>query len=252
MGFSYEDPGAVAEYLQFHYGSASEILSHPDAPHGALDFAVRAVCELLPAGRRRFSRALDAGCAVGRSSFELTRFADQVIGIDFSSAFIDAAQALQKQGSLPYRFVVEGKQTRAATALVPDGADPERVTFERGDAMNLRSNLGSFSLVFAANLICRLTDPRKFLQRLPGLVEPGGYLILCTPWTWLESFTPEDHWLGGKEGGGRSFDALVDFLDPDFELETTRDLPFLIREHERKFQWSVSQGARWKRRNIPS
>jgi hypothetical protein len=27
------------------------------------------------------------------------------------------------------------------------------------------------------------------------------------------------------------------------------DLPFLIREHQRKFQWSVAEATIWRRRN---
>jgi len=30
-------------------------------------------------------------------------------------------------------------------------------------------------------------------------------------------------------------------------LEIEIDLPFLIREHERKFQYGVSYGTRWRR-----
>jgi hypothetical protein len=37
-------------------------------------------------------------------------------------------------------------------------------------------------------------------------------------------------------------------LEADFELADSMDLPFLIREHARKFQWSVAQGTRWIRR----
>lgn len=39
-------------------------------------------------------RALDVGCAVGRSSFEMARTFDEVVGVDFSGKFINAAKAL--------------------------------------------------------------------------------------------------------------------------------------------------------------
>ena len=42
--------------------------------------------------------------------------------------------------------------------------------------MNLPSSLDSYDLVHAANLICRLPEPKKFLNRLPDLVKKGGYL----------------------------------------------------------------------------
>jgi hypothetical protein len=31
-------------------------------------------------------------------------------------------------------------------------------------------------------------------------------------------------------------------------LVAAKDLPFLIREHARKFQWSVAQASLWKKR----
>lgn len=39
-------------------------------------------------------RALDVGCAVGRSSFEMARACHEVVGVDFSQKFVDAAVAL--------------------------------------------------------------------------------------------------------------------------------------------------------------
>ena len=112
--------------------------------------------------------------------------------------------------------------------------------------MNLRPGLAGFDAVLAANLICRLPEPRKFLDRLPQLVKSGGQLLLTTPFTWLEEFTPRENWLA--RDGRRSFEVLKEILTPHFELQATKDLPFLIREHERKFQYGIALGTRWLRR----
>ena len=40
----------------------------------------------------------------------------------------------------------------------------------------------------------------------------------------------------------------METLAPDFTLVQQKDLPFLIREHARKFQWSVALGTVWQRR----
>jgi hypothetical protein len=40
---------------------------------------------------------------------------------------------------------------------------------------------------------------------------------------------------------------LHSHLSPHFVLELRLDMPFLIREHARKFQWSVALGTRWRR-----
>ena len=43
-----------------------------------------------------------------------------------------------------------------------------------------------------ANLICRLPNPLAFIDRVATLVAVGGVLVLTTPWTWLEDYTPRD------------------------------------------------------------
>ena len=53
-------------------------------------------------------RALDVGCAVGRSTFELARAFDEVVGVDFSSAFIRRCQELKMTGRSAYRLKTEG------------------------------------------------------------------------------------------------------------------------------------------------
>ena len=117
--------------------------------------------------------------------------------------------------------------------------------------MELRSTLGSFDVVLMANLIDRLRAPQRCLAQLPGLVHPGGQLVITSPYTWLEDFTPRENWVGGFERDGavvHTLDGLQAALAQDFELAGTRDLPFLIREHARKFQLSVAQASLWKRK----
>ena len=69
--------------------------------------------------------------------------------------------------------------------------DRSRLSFYQGDACNLPSDLGQFGCVLAANLVCRLPNPYQFLDRLPSLVAPGGVLVITSPYSWLEEFTPK-------------------------------------------------------------
>ncbi|MEP4077565.1 methyltransferase domain-containing protein [Haloferula sp.] len=236
----YESDKLVSEYLLFHYGSAEEILP-PTAPSDmreALDFAIRT--------QRHFSfpvdRSLDLGCAVGRSTYEMSRGSRSTIGIDFSHAFVNTAELL-RHGPVPYTRLDEAHLSTSLEARLPDGIDPSGVRFEQGDAMNLRADLGQFDRVHAANLLCRLPEPERLLKRLPELVAPGGELIIATPCTWLGEFTPPENWPEGA-----TIDWLKHHLDSSFELSFTIDEPFLIRETARKFQWTSSQLSKWKRR----
>jgi putative 4-mercaptohistidine N1-methyltranferase len=247
----YETARLLDEYLLFHYGSPEEVLPWRDGPQAALDFPVRCVAQcvnaaLLPAD----ARALDVGCAVGRSTFELARHCAEAVGIDYSRRFIEAATVLAREGSLPYRRTEEGAITTPLVASVPADVPRDRAHFEHGDAHALRESLGAFDVVFAANLIDRLGQPERFLARLPRLVKPGGQLVLASPYTWLPEFTSPGRWLGGfiEEGRARTTQAgLESALAGDFALTATKDIPFLIREHARKYQWSVAQATIWRR-----
>ncbi len=248
----YETDKLVAEYLIFHYGEPREVLPWDFGPASALNYAVRCVSECVDiAALPQNARALDLGCAVGRSTFELARHCAEVIGIDFSHRFIEVAAALAGSGTFPYERTDEGALTTRLIANVPAGIARNRASFEHGDAQALRTSLGSFDVVLAANLIDRLGDPSRFLARLPDLVKGGGQLVLTSPYTWLEEFTPRENWLGGVSTDGtprKTLDGLRAALSAHFDLIRTRDLPFLIREHARKFQWSVAQASIWRRK----
>ena len=89
----YETERALSEYLLFHYGSPNEVLPWSFGPASALNYPARCVSECLSTARLSSSaRALDLGCAVGRSTFELARHCAEVIGIDYSHTFIEAAE----------------------------------------------------------------------------------------------------------------------------------------------------------------
>ena len=248
----YETGGALSDYLLFHYGTPAQVLPWPFGPASALEYPARCVSECLELARLpAAARALDLGCAVGRSTFELARHCLEVIGVDNSHRFIEVARQLQQQGSIGYSYAEEGLLTSPATARVPAEIDRGRVRFETGDAQELRSELGTFDVVLMANLVDRLPDPRRCLKALPALVRPGGQLILTTPCTWLEDYTPRSQWLGGFGENGRptrTLETLQAILEPYFEPSRTFDLPFLIREHRSKFQWSVALGTVWIRR----
>jgi len=242
-GQVYESDRSLGEYLLFHYGSEKQQLPWEDGPKDALNFATRSVLELADRSKP-IESALDLGCAVGKSSFVLAAFSNKVLGIDYSKSFIGAARTILEKGRLEYQFHEEGDRWSSGCALLKEV--PTGLSFEVGDACDLPPDLGAFDLVHAANLLCRLPDPMVLLHRLADLVHPGGQLLLTTPLTWLEEFTPREKWLGN----GDSAEAIQNILQESFELEVEKNLPFLIREHRRKYQYSVALGMRWRRKNI--
>jgi putative 4-mercaptohistidine N1-methyltranferase len=245
MDNPYESSRLLDEYLLFHFGKVddalpAESIAYPQAMREAWGFPQRTVQGFR---NRDVKLGLDIGCAVGASSFAMARHCQRVIGMDYSHSFIGAASHLRDGKTIDYQRLDEGMQTKNLLAQVPSDIDLTRVTFEQGDAHELREDIGVFDQVHAANVLCRLAEPVKLLQRLPQLVRAGGELVIATPCTWLESFTPSVNWPEGS-----TIDWLKDNLLSSFELVRTWDEPFLIRETARKFQWSSSQLSLWTRR----
>lgn len=246
IGDVYETDSSVSQYCEFHYG---------DEYFGVKNFpkAVAEICEELMEGRQ-FNRALDLGCATGRSTFELARFFPHVTGIDFSARFIRAGHDMQKNGSIRYAMASEGELVSYHEKTMEEFGlteTRERVEFWQGDAHNLKPQFNNYDLVLACNLVDRLYNPAKFLDHIAGRINKGGLLVLLSPYTWLEEFTPPEHWLGGRKVDGENLttlEGLHNNLEPGFRLVTEpRDVPFIIRETARKFQHTLSQMSVWEK-----
>ena len=251
MSNPYETDELVSQYLDFHYGD--EYFGVPNFARACAERCLDAAREVGITGAG--GRALDLGCAVGRSSFELARVFDQVVGLDFSARFINAAVELQQSGIKRYRVQDEGELVSYKEIQLTDlglAATAERCQFMQADACNLNEKYSGYDLIFAGNLIDRLYSPRQFLSMVHERMNPGGLLILASPYTWLEEYTKREEWLGGyKDGSGENFttlDGLKAVLGAHFELlGEPEDVPFVIRETRRKFQHTLSQMTIWKR-----
>ncbi len=268
----YETDRMVSEYIEFHYGEAR--FGVPNFPVACIE-AVRDVLQLsssrdLIAGSMdpavkprgdvqgiRFERALDLGCATGRSSFELAKDFAHVDAIDFSARLIEAPSTLQARGTQRYVIHDEGELVSYKEVSLSDfdgyEAIKDRVQFMQGDACNLPEKFTDYDLVFAGNLIDRLYDPAQFLDLIKDRIRAGGMLVLTSPYTWLEAFTPREKWLGGfKADTGESYttlEGIADALAPEFEMVAEpRDIPFVIRETARKHQHTIAQMSFWKKK----
>jgi putative 4-mercaptohistidine N1-methyltranferase len=199
-------------------------------------------------------KAFDIGCAIGRSSFELARGFDEVIGVDFSARFIQEAQRLKEDGVLRYTMPTEGELENFYEVNIADfdlEEERKKVSFWQADACNLKPIFKDFDLIFGGNLIDRLYDPKKFLDALASRINDGGMLILTSPYTWQEESTPKEKWIGGYKRDGENIttlDGLKEILDKEFELIDTKDIPFVIQETARKHQYTIAQMTVWQKR----
>ncbi len=176
-------------------------------------------------------------------------------GIDFSARFIRSCHQLQEHGTLRWAVPDEGdlvSYRETSLAALDLDAVAARVEFRQGDAHNLKPHLTDYDLVLAANLIDRLYDPARFLTDIATRVRPGGLLVILSPYTWLEEFTPKDKWLGARKIDGESVTTLAALraaLAGAFEpVGDPLDVPLVIRETRRKHQHTLSQLTAWRRR----
>ena len=146
----------------------------------SLHFPVKCIQQCLDVkSLPKHARALDLGCAVGRSSFELSRYCDDVTGIDNSKTFINAAKQIQHLGSVEFFITEEGTKRSERTVMRPVESNPERIHFHCGGLMDIFQDSKQYEVIFAANLICRLPNPLNFLNRLSGKIVPGETIEHC-------------------------------------------------------------------------
>lgn len=242
----YETDELLSQYLDFHFGE-----SH----FGVGNYPARCarICQELMAGQHK-GKALDLGCAVGRTAFELGRVFDEVVGVDLSARFVDAAATLQKDGAIDFFRRDEGQLGERVTVTTDEldlSRASARVSFTTGDACNLAEEHRDYDLIFAGNLIDRLEDPAAFLKDIHRRLSANGTLVISSPYTLLEEFTPRANWIGGFELNGQPktvLDGMREILADHFEeILKPQDVPFVIRETRRKYQHTIAELSAWRR-----
>ena len=273
----YETDESLHMYYGLHYpksGTVVEnipsIIPHDLAPIHGLNFQQR-VAQLLwrlmnsqqetPQNRN----ALDIGCAVGGASFELAKFFDHVDGFDFSSSFIQAAKLMQNQPeTVRFRIPIEADIHQEVQVIHNDGVTESirsKITFFTGDACQMDGMVNCGQLrtdydgVIMSNLLCRLPDPIACLDGLSNLVHRNGLVIIVTPYSWLTEYTARDMWLGGyidplTNETIHSKNTLQKLMEErGFMKIHEEQMPLIIREHQRKYQYIVSEATGWKKIN---
>jgi len=241
----YESDTLVSQYCEFQYG---------ENYFGVENFAQKTVA-IAKKFITKKEKALDLGCATGRASFELAKDFEHVDGIDFSVRFIQVGTQLQKEGTVRFSSAEEGELvTPKEVKLSELGYEDvkEKISFLQGDACNLKPHISGYDLVIATNLIDRLYNPYLFLESIAQRMNEGATLVLTSPYTWQESSTKKELWLGGyKDENGEevhTIETLKRLLSSSFELVHIEDVEFVIKESARKFQHTIAELSVWKKR----
>ena len=241
----YESDELVSQYCEFQYG---------DTHFGVNNFSIE-TAKIVSKFTINKAKALDLGCATGRSTYELAKSFDEVEGIDFSVRFVQVGAKLKSDGYIAFSSKEEGEFSINKKVTIEDlGYEnlKDKVSFWQGDACNLKPNFNSYDVIMATNLIDRLYNPRLFLDTGDERLNDDGILVLTSPYTWQEESTKKEFWLGGyKDDNGKdikTIDTLKSILNDKFELIHIQDLEFVIKETKRKYQHTIAEVSVWKKK----
>ena len=247
----FESDEALESYFWTHYATNDKLHAlHPEGRKMGNPITNFVTEPLRHIESELGQRALDLGCGTGRTTFELRRFLNEVVGLDRSQAFISAAETMRQQRQMTFVLKETRQQEDQVRFELPAHLRSDGIRFQVGDACNLDSDLGVFDLVMLTQLIDRVSDPARCLEQLNSFVTPGGWLVVSTTCSWQEKFTPREKWLGEVSGG--IIPAATIILAPFFNLHHRFHLPYFVRERRRGYEWSIAEVSLWQRTSVSS
>lgn len=233
-------------HLNSHFGAAS------DYPVACADLCVQAMKALnVP-----MKRALEVGSGPGRAALQLSQSFEHVDAGD-SQSFVNLSQKLLTDGHLRWNVAIDATSGTTAEKSISIGelGHVGSIKFLPLEAHNMPSELTGYDLVCGFNLIDRLAKPKQFMESAHVRLNPGGLLVLSSPYTWLEGITEKEEWLGafkyGDNDGPSSYEGLKEFLLAlGFEeAQAPQDVWMRVDELDngRKSQQTCAQMTFWRR-----
>ncbi|MCC6993113.1 MAG: methyltransferase domain-containing protein [Deltaproteobacteria bacterium] len=218
-------------YLDAQWGDRVEPACDGPAPQ----FGFAAIAGRITArSEAPVGRALELGCSVGRGLAELARGADLAVGLDNNFGALRRARRLLAGKQLTYGRRTAGRHYRVATIRPGDRA-ASNVALVCGDALDPPLTPGSFARVAAFNLLDAVSHPRGLLSTLDGLCEPGGELMMTSPYSWESHVSHEDERLPGSDPAAalRKLLESGDGLEAPYALQDEATLRWWLRRDTR-------------------
>ena len=232
----YEEAPVLSSYMWSHYG---DLLQDENVSCAYQDWS-----DLM---RPSSGMAIDAGSAVGRFTFEMSRKNDFVVGIDNSHAFIGTARELMLKHEKEIRLQREGLVTRKTTVKLPEHWKKGNMEFLVGDAQALPFRSETFSSLASLNLLDKVPMPMRHLKEMNRVAKPKeAQFLFSDPFSWSEEVTEPENWLGGTHEGpyaGAGMDNVIRILSgrenglsPQWNIEKQGHVWWKIRTHQNHFE----------------
>lgn len=232
----YEEAGTVNQYLWSQY---SDLMGDPEASTAYAAWSSQ-LSSTPGAG-------LDAGCAVGRFTFELAATTDLAVGCDLSLAFVRTARNLARQRKIDFDIPLEGHLRQEFTLHLPEHIPTDRTEFIVADALRLPFAADLFSQAASLNLLDRVSYPLAHLFEMNRVCRRNdSQFLFSSPFSWTTSATPEERWLGGTTAGkypGRGIEHVRQLLEgkdnilvPPWQVVAEGNVRWRLRSHANHFE----------------
>jgi SAM-dependent methyltransferase len=190
--------------------------------------------------------ALDLGCSVGRSTFELAAHGRGItLGIDVNISMLRLARRVLREGIVRYdRRKLGLLYERREFPVTPAAAGA--VDFWAADALCLPFADRTFARLMALNLLDCVSSPLDLLRSMHRVTASRGRFVVGCPYDWSGAVSPPQAWLGGHSPrgffDGDSSQVLRAILTPGqhpVSLDGVRIIaadpavPWQVRMHER-------------------
>jgi len=232
----YESAMLVSSYLWAHY---ADILKDMDATAAYEEWSALSM--------DNSGISLDAGCAVGRFTFEMSNKSAFAVGIDNSHAFIKTARQLMISRQLAFSMPEEGLLKEERLIKLPETWDSSKVEFVVGDVQRLPFRRHSFSSIASLNLVDKIPSPLAHLREMNRVAdESNTQFLISDPFSWSSDVAKEEAWLGGTTEGayaGKGVDNIRSLLTtggeeflPKWKIEKQGHIWWKIRNHKKHFE----------------
>jgi uncharacterized protein YbaR (Trm112 family) len=186
--------------------------------------------------------AFDAGCAVGRLTFEMAARSSWAVGCDLSVNFIRTARRLAQERSCTFSLPLEGALRETFQCQLPSQWPSDNLEFIVANAMAVPFAKGTFQQASSLNLLDRVSYPLAHLYEMNRVLRTASASFLfADPFSWSTSSTPEERWLGGLVQGeyaGRGIDnvrrlltAQKSLLAPAWQVDCEGSVTWEMRTH---------------------
>ena len=190
----------------------------------------------------KVSSAFDAGCAVGRLTFEMASRSEWAVGCDLSHTFIRMARRLAHERRCTFSLPLEGNLRETFHGELPASWRSDNLEFVVADALALPFSRGTFQQVSSVNLLDRVAYPLAHLYEMNRIAQTcDASFLFADPFSWSTAAAPEERWLGGTATGkyaGRGVDNVRSLLAgkdsllvPAWQIAREGSVTWTMRSH---------------------